>query len=204
MQNINPQNDEIDWGDVFPRLYAYAHYLLEKFVWFRGAGTDVYLEGKTVDDYVYDAIEQYLLNPGKYDPSTGRSLTNYIKYHILLTLIGNDARSQENRRGVVPVPGTSDEEEGDYSDNILLGVSEALFDQEIDLDKVIADIEKELRSDDIAERIFIGLRLLGYSRKDLIKQTGLSSDEFDNGMRRLNTVLKNTAKKFQLKKPTTS
>ncbi|MBW8049739.1 MAG: hypothetical protein FVQ77_05255 [Cytophagales bacterium] len=203
MKNSYSGKDEIDWKDLLPKLYAYTHYLLNKMRWFRGEDVDTYLKGKTVDDYVYGGIEQYLLYPEKYDPTKNRSLANYIKLHIIQNLVGNDARSPENKRSVDPIieNDVDTEDDFEYSDNILLGVSEAMFDQDFDFNMITSSIEEELKSDEVAEKIFIGLRCMGYKRREIIKDTGLSANDFDNGMRRLNTVLNNVAKKFQLKKP---
>ena len=206
MKNTNSEKEE-DWEDILPKLYAYTHYLLNKMTWFRGEGEDVetYLKGKTVDDYVYGGIEQYLLHPEKYDSTKNRSLANYIKLHIITNLVGNDARSQENRRSVDPIISnrSNENDDSEYPDNILLGISEAVFDQEIDVNMITSVIENELKLDEIAEKIFIGLRCMGFKRSELIKDAGISESDFDNGMRRLNTVLNNVSKKFQLKKPTT-
>src|ERR1700744_6202794 len=88
--------EAIKWEDIYVQLYAYTDHLLKAYSWFR-KDADSYLKGKQVHDYINDAIEKYLLEPEKYDPSSGRSLVTYLKWHIIRTSVGNDVRSQENK-----------------------------------------------------------------------------------------------------------
>src|SRR5665213_911546 len=89
--------DAINWDDLYLQLYAYTDHLLKARSWFRKDKTDSYLKGKQVHDYIQDAIEKYLLEPEKYDPSSGRSLVTYLKWHIIRSAVGNDVRSPENQ-----------------------------------------------------------------------------------------------------------
>src|SRR5258706_4925494 len=87
---------KIDWEDVYVKLYAFTDYLLRSKKWFRGRKTETYLKGQEVHDYVSEGISRFLEHPEKYD-SAKRSLTGYLKLHIIRTLIGNDAKSPENK-----------------------------------------------------------------------------------------------------------
>src|ERR1700722_6336599 len=85
-----------EWEEIYIKLYAYADDVLKQYRWFRRTEDDTYLQGKTPDDYVQEAIKRYLEHPEKFNPGK-RTLVGYLKKHILRSLIGNDARCEENR-----------------------------------------------------------------------------------------------------------
>jgi hypothetical protein len=58
------------------------------------------------------------------------------------------------------------------------------------------EIEEKLADDELAKLIFSEVRRNGFERKDVIKNHQVSEKEFDNGMKRLNRVLKNIAKEY--------
>ena len=198
----NGVNNE-DLGVLYIQLYAYTDNLLKKKGWFRGGKTNSFLKGKETHDYVSEAFEKYLTNPEKYKGTTGRSLENYLKLHIIRTLVGNDARSPENRTSKsIPSLVSRKHEEGEDGDTYLdsiLPFAEAYFDQEIDSKEIMTFIEQEVAKDKIVEEIYLGVRCYGWKRAMVIKEFNMSENDFDNGMRRLTTVLNNTAKKFDIK-----
>jgi len=61
--------EPINWEDIYVQLYAYTDKLLKAYTWFRKDQTDSYLKGKQIHDYVAGAIENFLREPDKYDPS---------------------------------------------------------------------------------------------------------------------------------------
>ncbi len=85
-----------EWADLYLQLYAYTDNLLKSYKWFRCGVKDTYLKGKEPKDYVMEAVTRFLEHPEKYDPEK-RSLLGYLKKHIIRTMAGNDARSEENR-----------------------------------------------------------------------------------------------------------
>lgn len=194
--------EEPDWEDLYVKLYAFTHDHIQKFSWFRGSGTDSFLQGKQVHDYVMEAIEKYLLNPEKFD-SSKRKLENYIKMHIIRTLIWNDKSSSENKSSkdiLNNLDSGDNEEEGNFLDSILPFI-EANFDQQMDYNLIMSEVSEEIKNDTNAEHIFTWVCCAGFKRRDVIQQIGITSGEYDNGMRRLNTVLKNIAKKYNLNAP---
>lgn len=190
----------IDWEDIYIQLYAFTDQLLKTKAWFRKAGTDSYLKGKQVHDYISEAIEKYLRNPEKYEPKYNRSLVNYLKMHIIRTLVGNDARSVENRTSddifSISVD-NNDKDDLDSGLDTMLPYAEAYFDQEIDYNKACAYVRSELSNDEVAIKIFED-RCEGFKRRQTIETHKMSEAEYDNGMKRLHTVLKRTAVKYDL------
>lgn len=190
--------ETINWNDLYIQLYAYTDQLLKNYTWFRKRKTDSYLKGKQIHDYIADAIEKYLLEPEKYDATSGRSILTYLKWHIIRTTIGNDVRSAENKTTVDTLSGPHSDDDNDdksYIDKFLPFIS-AHFDDEIDYKTIIKEIERELENDVTAKLIFEEVRCNGNDRRDVIKEHKISEKDFDNGMKRLKTVLKNIAKQF--------
>jgi len=187
---------EINWEDIYVRLYAYVHALLGVMHGFRGPKSDSLVKGKQVHDYVSGAIEEFLSHPEKYDP-TKRSLVNYLKLHVIRSSISNDLRSAENRStSDVFAPHFKEVSDDNHLDLILPFV-DAYLDHQIDYDLIVGHIERSVKGDPEAESILAGI-LSGLRRREIIQNSKLTEKEYDNGMRRLTTVLKNTAKYFQL------
>lgn len=84
-----------------------------------------------------------------------------------------------------------------YLDSMLPYVA-ALFDQQLDYDMIVTHIENEVKGDADVENIYIGISA-GLKRREIIEEFDMSAKGFDNGQRRLNTILKNTVLKFSLK-----
>jgi len=189
--------EPINWENIYVKLYAYTDQLLKAYSWFR-KGSDSYLQGKQVHDYVAEAIEKYLRSPEKYDPSSGRSLVTYLKWHIIRSSVGNDVRSAENITSSAILSNNDSGEDGDPFCTIeaLLPFVEAGFDQQIDYKKVLTDIENELQNDEVAKMIFEEVRCNGMDRRDVIKKYEVTDKDFDNGMKRMKTVLRKIAKRY--------
>ena len=192
--------EEKELEDLYDKLYVYTDYLVKQKKWFRQGNSDTFLKGKEVHDYVSEAIEKYLTNPEKYDSSTGRSLLNYLKLHVIRTLVGNDSRSPENKttKDVFAISDDLDENESTYLDKVLPFL-DAFFPDEIDYHSIMAHVENEVQGDQDVENIFMGLCLYDLKRRDIIKEFGMTEVQYNNGLRRLKTILKNTALQFNLK-----
>jgi hypothetical protein len=192
----------IDWEEIYLKLYAYTDHLLKSYHWFRKERA-VFVAGKQVDDYIYEAIERYLRHPQNYNSSSGRSLISYLKRHIIRTLVGNDARGSENRLNVdlhlYTRPGGEDEGDDDQATDGLLPFAEALFDDQIDFGTIISEIRELVKNDVGASIIFEG-RCEGMKRREIMEAENLEDTVYDNAMKRLGTVLKNTAIKYDLKR----
>lgn len=194
--------EEIDWEQILIPLEAYALSFAKKQSWFRGSDTSVFLEGKEIRDYVYEGIGRFIENPEKFDQSKG-TLLNYLKYNLVRSLISNDVNKSENKLSKDIFTQLMVDDESDnttsYLDRVMPFVN-ALFDEEIDYVEIIAEIEQQIKGDKIPEEIFIGLNAYGLKRSEIMDEFKMSSKDFDNGMKRLQTVLRGVALRFNLKK----
>lgn len=191
---------EVDWEDIILKLTAYTHHITSNLDWFRGEGTSTFLMGKEITDYVYGAIDKYLLEPNKFDASKG-VLVDYLKYNIIRTLVGNDVRKSENTLSddVFAYSGNDEDgEDGSYLDRILPHV-EALIPDQLDFQAIKEFIETEIHGDKDVENIFLGLYTFGMKRRGIIEEFNMTPSQYDNGMRRLNTVLHRAALIFKQK-----
>lgn len=203
MSNQTGTNTTIDWEKVILDLQTFTRSWVNGKGWFRGGKTKTFLKGKEIDDYVYGAIEKYLLHPEKYDPSQG-SLVDYLNYNIIRTLVRNDLVSSENRTSQDVFAFAEERAEnnetdtGSYLDRIL-PFAGAYFDQEIDYNTIMSAIETEISGDSLLEEIFLGVCSYGLKRREVIEEFKLTPTQYDNGIRRLKTILHNTAVKYDLK-----
>jgi len=196
MANHNVENAAIDWEEVILRLQTFTRSLAYGKGWFRGKETTVYLKGKEVDDYVFDAIEIYLRAPEKFNPNKG-SLIKYLCYSIIRNLVKNDLVSAENRSTSDVFVYQNEDEDEAYLDAILPH-AEVFFEQEVDFMEVMNYIESETKGDSIVENIFLGVSGYGLKRAEIIKEFNMTPVEYDNGMRRLITIRNKAAKKYAI------
>lgn len=192
--------EDPDWEDIILRLQSFTRGLLRGKTWFRGKDPDSYLQGKQLDDYVYEAIGRYLANPKKFNATKG-SLVDYLKYSVIKTLVGNDIRSQENQT-TKDIFGIAENEDShtsaiSYLDSVL-PFAEAYFDQQVDYDNVMNTIAEMVQGENEVEQIFISIYGYEMKRREIIKEFGMSEETYDNGYRRLKTIIKNVVKKFDL------
>ncbi len=187
--------NNIDWKEIYIKLYAYTDQLLKNLSWYR-KNSDSFIKGKQVEDYVCDAIEKYLSAPEKFNPDVGRSLLNYLKYHIVRSLVSNDINSIENKSSVEFSKYNTNENEEELINEYILPIVSATFDEEIDYKKIILEIEANLNDDPIGKLIFQEVKLKGIKRRDFIREYKVREQDFDNAMKRLKTILKNIAKEY--------
>jgi hypothetical protein len=191
-----------EWEDIILRLQAYTRMLVKEKGWFRGIDAGSYISGKEIDDYVFEAIGRFLKNPEKYDP-TKRSLVEYLKKHIIRSLVNNDLVSLENQTSSdvfsVESEGEDEDDSSSFLDSILPHTEE-FFDQEMDFNEIMDYIESEAKGDKQVEEIFLGLVGYGMKRAEIIEEFGMTSVEYDNAMRRLITIRKKAIKKYDIKK----
>ena len=203
MAPFTPGIDDIDWEEIIYQMQGFFRSYFKDAPWFRGVGADTFLMGKTKDDYIYEAIGRYLENPAGYDPGKG-TLIHYLEYNLLRSLVSNDLRKKENQttRDVYGriLDHDADDDSTAYYDR-LLPISEALFDDEIDYDTVMTEIESEVKKDTDCENIFLGLNVEGMKRADIIKEFGMTEGQYNNGWRRLKTILRDIALKYRIDKP---
>jgi hypothetical protein len=192
---------EPDWQKLYLSLYAFADQILKSQYWFRGKGTDSFFKGKQPHDYTQDAIEKYWLEPEKFDP-TQMSLLGYLKKHILRRAVGNDSKRLENRfsSDIFKKQYRNNNDDNEYLDDIL-PFQQAIFDQQMDLDLIMDFIADQIKHDTILVKVFHGHCRDRLERREVIQEYKLSDTEYDNGFRRLKTILKDCAIKFYLEPP---
>jgi hypothetical protein len=192
MANSNGIDITLDWEDILLRLEAFARSFANRKHWFRGEHPQAFLYGKEAKDYVDEAILHYLEAPHKFDPQKG-ALIDYLKYNLIRSLVNIDCNKKENRTAVdINLFSQHFDDDpndtGSYLDSISPYV-EALFADEIDYPGIKNYIETEIRGDAVVENIFLGLFMLMMPRREIIAEFDLTSDEYDNGKRRLETIL---------------
>lgn len=189
-----------DWKDIILRLQAYTRMLVKGKGWFRGSDIGTYISGKEIDDYVFEAIGRYLKNPEKHDPSK-RTLVEYLKKHVIRSLVSNDVKSTENRTSTDLFPSESENKDNETLDTFIdaiLPKVDAFFDEEIDYGKIMSSIESETKGDEYVENIFLGINC-GMKRADIIDEFGMTTSDYDNAMRRLITIRKKVAQTYNIK-----
>lgn len=202
MRNQNSEITNDEWEDIILRLQSYTRKLVKEKGWFRGEKAGIFLSGKEIDDYVFEAIGRYLKNPEKHNP-TKRSLVEYLKKHIIRSLVNNDLVSAENQTSIdvfAYEKGSEDENDSASFLDSILPHAEAFFDEEIDFKEIMSYIESEVKGDTIAENIFFGISGYGLKRAEIMEEFGMTPVEYDNGMRRLITIRNKAAKEYDIKK----
>jgi hypothetical protein len=187
----------IDWEEIIVRLTAFTRSWVRGKPWFRGENTTTFLMGKETEDYVFAAIGRYLEQPDKFDSQKGE-LLEYLKYNLVRSFIANDLRKKENNQtDDIFADNDEDDEEGSssYSERVL-PYTAALFPDDIDYNAIKEYIEKEVQGDAVAENIFLGIYTYGMKRMEVIEEFTMTAVAFDNGMRRLNTVINRAAVQF--------
>src|SRR6185312_4172185 len=201
MNSQKAENTNIDWEEVILCLQSFTRALVKGKGWFRGGETSVFLKGQEIEDYIFEAIERYLRNPEKHKPEKG-SLINYLKFNLIRSLVTNDLVSAENRTSSdifnYESENFDEENSATYLDSIF-PYAEAFFDQEIDFNEVMKYLENEVKNDTIVENIFLGICCYGLKRREITEEFAMTEKDYDNGMRRFNTIKNNTVLKFDLK-----
>lgn len=183
--------------DLYLQLYAFTDNFLRSRSFFRGLRSRIYLAGKEVHDYVMDAIEKYLRRPRETTWNKDHPPVGYIKSCIIRTLVGNDLRSAENRLSADIFFVDGKERNTDELD-IMLPKVEVDFDERIDRQRITMHVRKAICGDGIAGKIYSAIADLGLKRREIMKVFGMSDSEYNNGIRRLTTIIRSTARYFQL------
>lgn len=181
----------IDWEEIIVRLESFTRSLLKKQRWFRGGSAATFLKGKEMRDYVYEGIYNYLKCPQKYDSAKG-DLVSYLKWNLIRTLVSNDATSKENitSSNVFAYEGEFEDKDGTSYLERILPCIEPMFVDELDYKKIREYIENEIQGDKVVEEIFLGIYSEGMKRRDIIDMFNMSEKDYDNGSRRLQTVIR--------------
>jgi hypothetical protein len=194
MENFAPPNSNEGWKEVINRLRAFAEDQISIYVWFRGG--NALPQGFTADDFTQEAILRYLDKPSIYDPKRGKFLA-FLKYYILRRLVYNLSVLTENEKGFDIYQNSSDEngdDETNYEDYLpgtLLDIeSEIDGDKNFNTDKYIDLIIERIDGKTILENIFEGIFIKNLKRREICQQYNIPEQDYDNAVRRLNTIIK--------------
>lgn len=187
----NSIDNSIDWEDIIVRLEAFTRSLLKRQHWFHGGSVNTFLKGKEMRDYVYEGIGRFLKHPEKYDSSKG-DLVSYLKYNLIRSLVSNDVTSDENKHGH-DVFGNceafdEDDEDSSYLDRILPYL-EPMFLDDLDYTRIREYIQERIKGDSHVEDIFLGIYSENMKRREIIAEFSMSEKDYNNALRRLQTVM---------------
>lgn len=181
------RNKEV-FSDLLKVLMAYALKLI---------GDSTLRLSKNKSDLAYDlsmeAIKKHLENTDRFDPSRNPDLVKYLKYNILRQIISNHKELKGQKNELLY-------EEGD-SNGIKVNsksADEIDFHDSIDLMNYVDLIQEEIKNDKVLTDLFELRYLKDYSRSEIIEELNLSQGEYNNRIRRLDTVRKRILKLQQM------
>jgi hypothetical protein len=196
--------DELIFRKIFKEIYrpllVLTKILIKSKKWFRGYNTYVTIAGKEPDDYVFEALAICIENSQKI--KIEKEVLFKISRNIIFTLIGNDCRSFENKTTVVieeylDTGNDNNDDVVDFLDTIFPH-SEPFFDQQFDYDLIMSDIENEVIDDIFLKKLFICICCFAMKRREVCRDFDITEKEYDNGVRRLKTILNRIALKYDL------
>jgi DNA-directed RNA polymerase specialized sigma24 family protein len=186
MEIYEPPNDDLGWKEIIIKLTAFAEDQVTWYTWFRGK--NALPMGYTAEDFVQETILRYLANPAKYNPAKGGFL-KYLKYSILRRLVYNLSTLAENELStdLFGLDGTDEDGVSKYENYLPV---EVLDTEGINFDELMNKIIEQIDGKTILENIFEGLYMHDLKRSEICKKYNLSETEYNNGVRRLGTILK--------------
>lgn len=188
MKNYAPPTDDQGWLEIINRLRAFAEDQISIYSWFRGE--NALPQGYTADDFTQEAILRHCENPSKYDPGRGEFLA-FLKYYILKRLVYNLSMLTENALTTDIYRMFSEEEEEDtvsYEDYLPTAILD--IDGQIDHDKYLNLIIEKIDGETLLETIFEAIFINNLKRREICKQYHMTEQDYDNAVRRLNTIIK--------------
>lgn len=172
------------FADLLKVLMAFAYKLI---------GDSSMRLSKNKADLAYDlsmeAIKKHLENPNKFDANRNPDLVNYLKFHLLRRIISNHKQ----------LKGQQNELLYNKEDTNGIAVKTAFYKEidvhdSIDLKNCIKLIQEELSSDHQLKTLFDLRYIKEYSRAEVIEELKLTQGEYNNIIRRLDTIRKRTIK----------
>jgi len=172
------------FSDLLKVLMVYTHSLI-------GDSTLRLSKNKTelAYDMAMESITRYLENPSEFDPTRNPNLVWYLKYNILQRLISNfkALKGQKNEllyenndsNGMVVMNAFS--EENDVHDLI-------------DLKNTIRLIKEDISDNSVLLELFELRYINDYSRAETIEKLSITKGEYNNRIRRLETIRKRVIK----------
>lgn len=179
---ITSNYDKIDWNKELPKLLP----VLMSYA-FKMIGSDTLSTIKNKSDLSYDfameAIKKYLERPNNFNPRRNPDLVKYLKYYILRQLISNFRKSKSHLNEDIV-------EENNYMGLSDIYIKDYLIDDAIDYDNLINKIKSSIKDDKLVKNIFELRIVKEFKRKEICEKLNIRSSEFDNGFRRLKTIVK--------------
>jgi hypothetical protein len=192
--------DSPEWRVLIRNLYAYAAVQFRQY-----HKKETNERGKSIHDYVSEAIEKHINGKDKFDESRSSLdyyslLEHHLKKNIIRRLISNDLLPHTKRQyaqkkkevvvetNLIPVPpkpkprSTEPSGLGNYD-------TEILFDE----------ISKRASGDHVVEQIILAIWLGGFelsNRLAICNEYNITQAEFDKGKRRFMTILGHVFKKL--------
>lgn len=198
MPEINLEQEELK--KLLRNLYAYSRGYYSKLY-----QVDPNWKGKGFKDYVHDALEKYLGGNDNFDSKRG-PLEYHLKYHLIKQAITNDLPPDVRKAYAEYRKKTQDElEMGQQKTSVdpahidpdeLSIVS--LVVNNMDSEDLLKQIESEINGDTAMEQIYLAVVYDKYEfseRAEICRDFDLSLNDFDNGKRRLMTILRRVFKK---------
>lgn len=178
---------------VLRSLYSFSDGLFRRLF-----KTEVNSKGKSAKDYVNDALVKHLLGKDKYDPARG-PLDHHLKKNVIMQAQFNDLRKHlKNKMESISVDGGLGEDEALVLDEYRLGKTVPAL-EESDMKVIFSTIEESIKDDPVVEGIYLAVFYDIYEisdRKEICQACNLQENEFDNGKRRLKTVLNSVYRKY--------
>jgi hypothetical protein len=178
-------------------LYSFAYELFNKLY-----KTEINQRGKSVSDYVSDAIEKHLNGTDNYDPERS-PLEYHLKKNVIRQAIYNDLPPQRKKQ---LVNAREDEVLGGHVIHHQNKVSEPSVETyipgliEFDNEVITRQFEKHISGDDVLENIFLAVFYDDFDlseRSEICDKYKISPSDFDNGRRRFMTVAKKIFKNLK-------
>lgn len=166
-------------------------------------------KGKGFEDYVHDAIEKHLLGHDNYNAGKG-PLEYHLKYHVIKQALTNDLPPAVKKKYADYRKMTDEEREMSTQSTVRepepidpdeLGIA-SLVVNNIDSAQLFKELELEINGDEVVAQIYLAVVHDKYEfsdRAEICEECGISSNDFDNGKRRLLTILRRVFKRLNVK-----
>jgi hypothetical protein len=181
--------NEINWSDIILQLTAFTQYLIniDKGDWCKGPLN--LPKGLQAKDLAMEAIMEFLENSDKFDSKRNESLINYLRFNIVRRLVSNLKKSKEN---LTTLSSFNEENDSDdieifekYKSNSSREFYELFIIEGIDVDKMIGEIEQEIKNDVEMSMIFNALVYDNSQRHEICADLGINPAQYDNILKRL-------------------
>jgi len=173
-----------NWESILGKLIAYAFVLLDD-------NMGAIEKSELAKDFAVEAITKYLENKKKFDPRRNSNLIWYLKYNILRQLISNFHKSARNKREIL-----INQEEGkeDFLENLYVKYID--YGNKMDAEIFLSNIEELIRNDDKLYFVFKSRYYLDSKKSEICQDLGISSNEYNNRMKRLKRLSKKVFKTY--------